>query len=60
MKANAYGHGAIEVSKVLEEENVDYICVAGLNEAVELRKNNIKLPMASREVTPMDYTRTCE
>ena len=45
VKANAYGHGAIEVAKVLEEENVDYICVAGLNEAVELRKNNIKLPI---------------
>ena len=54
VKANAYGHGAIEVSKVLEEENVDYICVAGLNEAVELRKNNIKLPILVMGYTPDD------
>jgi len=45
VKANAYGHGAVEIAKVLEEENVDYICVAGLNEAMELRNNNIKLPI---------------
>ena len=37
VKANAYGHGAVEVARILEEENIDYICVAGLNEAMELR-----------------------
>lgn len=54
IKANAYGHGAIEVARVLEEENVDYICVAGLNEAMELRKNNIKLPILIMGYTPDD------
>ena len=54
VKANAYGHGAIEVAKVLEEENVDYICVAGLNEAVELRKNDIDLPILVMGYTPDD------
>ena len=54
VKANAYGHGAIEVAKVLEEENVDYICVAGLNEAIELRNNNIKLPILVMGYTPDD------
>ena len=38
LKANAYGHGAIELAKVIIEENVDYICVASLNEALEIRK----------------------
>ena len=54
IKANAYGHGAIEVAKVLEEDNVDYICVAGLNEAIELRNNNIKLPILVMGYTPDD------
>ena len=52
VKANAYGHGAVEIAKVLEEENVDYICVAGLNEAMELRNNNIKLPILVMGYTP--------
>lgn len=54
IKANAYGHGAIEVARVLEEENIDYICVAGLNEAIELRNNNIKLPILVMGYTPDD------
>lgn len=54
IKANAYGHGAIEVARVLEEENIDYICVAGLNEAIELRNNNIKLPILVLGYTPDD------
>lgn len=51
LKANAYGHGAIEVAKILEEEKVDYICVAGLNEALELRNNKI-----STKILVMGYT----
>jgi len=45
VKANAYGHGAIEVAKVLEKEKVDFLAVATFDEAVELRKNNIKTPI---------------
>lgn len=52
IKANAYGHGAVEIARVLVEENIDYICVAGLNEAIELRNNNIKLPILVMGYTP--------
>ncbi|MGL5311672.1 MAG: alanine racemase [Peptostreptococcaceae bacterium] len=45
IKANAYGHGAVMIAKVLEKENVDYLAVARLEEAIELRQNNIKLPI---------------
>lgn len=45
IKANAYGHGAVMIGKVLEKENVDYLAVARLEEAIELRQNNIKLPV---------------
>lgn len=54
IKANAYGHGAVEIAKILEEENVDYICVAGLNEAMELRNNDIKAPILVMGYTPDD------
>lgn len=45
IKANAYGHGSVEIAKFLENENVDYFAVARLEEAIELRENNIKLPI---------------
>lgn len=54
IKSNAYGHGAVEVAKILEYEKVDYICVAGLNEAMELRNNDISLPILVMGYTPDD------
>ncbi len=45
LKADAYGHGAIELGKVAEEEDVDYLAVALLEEAITLRENNITLPI---------------
>lgn len=45
IKANAYGHGSTKIAKFLENENVDYFAVARLEEAIELRENNINLPI---------------
>lgn len=45
VKANAYGHGSVEISKALITEGVDYIAVARLEEAMELRQNNIIIPI---------------
>ena len=39
VKANAYGHGAIEISNFLENKNISYLGVANLDEALELKKN---------------------
>lgn len=55
LKANAYGHGAVEVAKLLEEENVDYICVAGLNEAIELRNENVNSKILVMGDIPSDF-----
>ncbi len=41
IKADAYGHGVVMVAKRLEKENVNHFAVANIDEAVELRKNNI-------------------
>ncbi|CEK32528.1 alanine racemase [[Clostridium] sordellii] len=45
VKANAYGHGAVQISKLLERENVDYLAVSRLEEALELRENGISIPI---------------
>jgi len=45
VKANAYGHGSIQVSRALEKENVSYLGVATLDEAIKLRKAQIKAPI---------------
>ena len=42
VKADAYGHGMKEVSRVLVEEGVEYFGVASLDEARELREAGIK------------------
>lgn len=42
IKANAYGHGLIEIAQKLETINVDGFAIANLSEGVELRQNNIK------------------
>jgi len=41
IKAEAYGAGAIEVAKTLQENNVDYLAVAVADEGAELRKAGI-------------------
>lgn len=45
VKANAYGHGSIQISKLLEREKIDYLAVSRLEEGIELRQNDIKLPI---------------
>jgi alanine racemase len=45
VKSDAYGHGLIPVSRALERNGVDYLGVAHINEALELRDNGIELPL---------------
>ena len=44
-KANAYGHGMIQIAKKLQECNVDMIAVASAQEGIELREKGIKIPI---------------
>jgi alanine racemase len=41
VKADAYGAGAVEVAKTLQEHRVDYLAVAVADEGVTLRRNGI-------------------
>ena len=45
VKANAYGHGILPVSRTLLSEGADYIGVAFLEEGIFLRNNGIKAPI---------------
>ncbi|HHU22696.1 MAG TPA: alanine racemase [Clostridiales bacterium] len=67
VKANAYGHGAVEVSGLLEKLGCEYLGVATFDEAKELRDADIGLPILILGYTPpclapelvrMDITQT--
>ena len=45
LKADAYGHGSVEIARFYESLGADYLCVARLEEAVELRQNGVNLPI---------------
>ena len=45
VKANAYGHGAVEVSKVAVECGADFLAVATVEEGLELRRAGFELPI---------------
>lgn len=45
VKANAYGHGAVELASMLQAEGADYLAVALPVEGVELRRNGVSLPI---------------
>ncbi|MDZ7815697.1 MAG: alanine racemase [Planctomycetota bacterium] len=46
VKGNAYGLGAVNISRMLQRSNsADYLGVAALSEAIELRKAGISLPI---------------
>ncbi len=44
VKANAYGHGLVEVAKIFEPE-VDWLAVVEISEAITLRESGIKTPI---------------
>ena len=52
LKADAYGHGAIEVAAAAEKGGVDFFAVAFWEEGVELRLAGIKKPILLMGTTP--------
>ena len=45
VKADAYGHGAIPVARALAQEGAEVLCVARVEEALELRAAGIETPI---------------
>ena len=52
VKADAYGHGAIQVAEHLEQLGADYLAVSSLDEARELRHGGINAPILILGHTP--------
>lgn len=45
VKSDAYGHGAVDVARALEEAGADMLAVTTIDEGIELRINGITLPI---------------
>ena len=57
VKADAYGHGAVEVAKRLEKCGADYLAIACLDEALELRRSGVNMPILILGHTPPEYVK---
>ncbi len=55
VKADAYGHGAVPVARALEAAGADGLCVATMDEAVELRDAGISAPLLVLYPVPVDW-----
>lgn len=54
VKADAYGHGSVQVGRCLQEAGADYLAVSSIDEAMELRTNGITMPVLILGHTPRD------
>ena len=54
VKADAYGHGAVQVSRTLERLGADYLAVSSIDEGMELRLNGISMPILILGHTPKE------
>lgn len=53
VKADAYGHGAIDIAPIVLECGAKKLAVAVITEALELRRNNINAPIVILGCTPI-------
>jgi alanine racemase len=54
VKANAYGHGMLEVASVVRETGVEWLCVNNLDEAAELRRAGHDTKILVMGYVPLD------
>ena len=45
IKANAYGHGLVEVGKALQKQQISYLAVGKVQEALRLREGGVTTPI---------------
>ncbi len=58
IKADAYGHGAVPMAHTLMDLGASYLAVATIEEAVQLRRGEIKAPILILGYTPASYAET--
>ena len=54
VKADAYGHGALELCRLYHELGADFFAVSNLDEALELREGGVEEPILILGYTPPD------
>lgn len=54
VKADAYGHGAVEAARVFHEQGVDWYGVSNLEEAIQLRQAGLSEPILILSYTPAE------
>lgn len=57
VKADGYGHGAIDLVDTLIQNGADKLAVAVLTEGIELRRNNIEAPIIILGFTPLEFAK---
>ncbi len=57
VKANAYGHGILEVSRIAVDAGVDWLGVHSLDEGILLRKQGLTCPILIVGYVPLDGLR---
>ncbi|WBW99734.1 alanine racemase [Oceanirhabdus sp. W0125-5] len=57
VKADAYGHGALDTAPILLKNGADKLAVAIVDEGIELRKGGIKAPILVLGWTPEDQVK---
>ena len=55
VKADAYGHGALQVGRTLEKLGAAYLAVSSLDEGRELRHSGVNMPILILGHTPEEY-----
>ena len=53
IKADGYGHGAVELSQIYEKLGADFFSVSNIDEGIEIRKSGSKLPIVILGYTPV-------
>ena len=53
VKADGYGHGAVELASLYEELGADFFAVSNIDEGIELRDAGIRLPILILGYTPV-------
>lgn len=53
IKADGYGHGAVELARVYEELGADFFAVSNIDEGVEIRSAGVRLPILILGYTPV-------
>ena len=55
VKGDAYGHGAVEISRHLERLGAEFLAVSNLEEAEQLRQGGIQLPILLLGYSPTSF-----